>query len=436
MKGVKQLGYEQRRIIRVQRALRAFCTTFIAKSCVHCSSKWLTFMLSLFMTPCLSAQQQAKTMLRFPDTGQITDYTQTFGEDSDYRQYVPAYFILQPDIVLDSISNLEWQRVDGGELSYEQAQHYVDTLRIGGHSDWRLPSLMESLSILNLDRLNPAMDQSAFPTTGAEYWWTSEVHATDTTKVWVTNSGGGSGPHPKSESISAGGTKRFHVRAVRDRQPPSLVERFIDNGDGSFRDQLFGLVWCNSVSTDSMTWDQALQYAEKLDYAGHTDWRLPNIKELCSIVDRTRNAPAINTAFVHSAPSTRYWSSTSQYKQAANAWFVDLKSSGLSSYDPKILRHSVLCVRDDKTTSSIDDQDGMSDSEISLNPKPVAEYLLLEVAGLSCENGCLEIVDVQGRLRIRSSFKRRIDCCGLESGLYLIKVSCAEHCLRYFFVKE
>lgn len=179
------------------------------------------FIFFIFVVVCVASGYSIfKTMLRLPDTGQTGSYTSTFGEDSDYLINVPSFINNSSSIVVDTITGLMWQRTDGGEMTYENAKIYCDTLTLGGYTNWRLPDCHELFSILNHNRTNPAIDTLYFTKTLAEYWWSSQRQANDTTKVWVTNAGGGVGNHLKTETISAGGTKRFHARAVRDVTAP------------------------------------------------------------------------------------------------------------------------------------------------------------------------------------------------------------------------
>ncbi|MEI7802797.1 MAG: DUF1566 domain-containing protein, partial [Bacteroidota bacterium] len=185
------------------------------------------------------SQNINKTMLRLPDTGETTSYTNTFGEDNDYTINPPFFLLNGNGTVTDTVTGLIWQQTDGGEMTIENAHQYCDTLTLGGYNDWRLPTAHESFSILNQQFANPALDNSVFITTDAEYWWTGTFQINDSSKVWVTNAGGGIGNHPKSETISAGGNKKFHVRAVRDINIPSLIpNHFTDNGDGTVTDNL------------------------------------------------------------------------------------------------------------------------------------------------------------------------------------------------------
>ncbi len=108
--------------------------------------------------------------------------------------------------------------------------------------------------------------------------------------------------------------------------------RFVDNGDGTVADNCTGLTWLKDTADvsgdgaidqqDRVNWQAALKYCDELDYAGHTDWRLPNAGELQSIVDYGRFLPAIDPLF-GSVASTWYWTSTTFIGgPAAYAWVV------------------------------------------------------------------------------------------------------------------
>jgi hypothetical protein len=169
------------------------------------------------------ATAQTKTMKRLPDTGQTQSFTNTFGEDSDYLLNSPFFIVNGDGTVTDTVTGLMWQQADGGEMTIESAETYCSGLTLAGYDDWQLPTAQEAFSILNHGTGNPALDAGIFTNTGAEYWWTSERQVGNISKVWVTNAGGGIGNHLKTETVSAGGIKKIHARAVRYTQPPIPV---------------------------------------------------------------------------------------------------------------------------------------------------------------------------------------------------------------------
>jgi hypothetical protein len=109
-------------------------------------------------------------------------------------------------------------------------------------------------------------------------------------------------------------------------------DRFTDNGDETVTDTCTGLIWQKDTAdvngdgqvpdngSDTLTWCNALAYCENLSFARHDDWRLPNVRELQSIVDYGRVGPAIDPVF--GALSSGYWSSTSVPGNPDFAWFA------------------------------------------------------------------------------------------------------------------
>ncbi|MCX7047485.1 MAG: DUF1566 domain-containing protein [Candidatus Sumerlaeota bacterium] len=296
----------------------------------------------------------AWSMLKLPDTGQTQSFTTTFGEDADYIIHPPSLTDNGNGTVTDNVTGLIWQKADGGEMTWEAATTYAIGLTLDGYSDWRLPTAHEAFSILNHGTINPALNTSVFTASAAEYWWTQDTLASDATRVWSANAGGGIGPHPKSETISAGGTKRFHPRCVRGANAPagaSPIHHAVNNGDGTVTDSDTGLMWQKGEAPAPMTWEAALQYAEGLTLAGHSDWRLPNIKELHSLNDETMTVPSLDRNYFPGAAASLYGSSTSMFNTPALAWTLDFQF-GITSYADKTTTLVVRCVRQADGVSS------------------------------------------------------------------------------------
>ncbi len=370
------------------------------------------------------AQSVKKTMKRIPDSGQNTSYTNTFGEDNDYSIYTPFYVDNGDGTITDTITGLMWQKTDGGEMTIDSAHKYVQQLNLATYTDWRLPNMIESFSILALDATNPAIITQFFINSNAEYWWTADTAFNNPSKIWVSNSGGGQGPHPKIETISAGGNKRFHTRAVRDITTPTLISnRFIDNGDSTITDQLTDLVWQKFTSSDTLSWENALTRAEGASTAGYQDWRLPNIKELASIVNYKANNPAAFTNIFSSLKAANFWSSTTQFNHVSNAWYVDFKNFGLTSYMDKANRQAyIICVRNKSQTNT-----GLSKNELNtvkLFFNQVSAHLIIKNT-TTYENGIINIYNATGQLieaQQLSTTTQQINCSNYKTGIYYYKI--------------
>lgn len=146
---------------------------------------------------------------------------------------------------------------------------------------------------------------------------------------------------------------------------------YLDSGDGTITDLNTGLVWEKKVGLDGlantgvpqdadnqMSWFGALQHVEAMNlqgFAGHSDWRLPNIRELRSIVDYERLNPAASPSFHQQAScmlqcdalldpgcsctaTGDYWSSTSMMSPAMSglvpsAWYVSFANGSWAPQD-------------------------------------------------------------------------------------------------------
>lgn len=134
---------------------------------------------------------------------------------------------------------------------------------------------------------------------------------------------------------------------------PLVAAPFSDNGDGTVTDKATGLIWqkCSmgqnndSSCTGSATtanWTTALSYCNNLTLAGKT-WRLPNVNELKSIVDRTTDNPAIDTTAFPDTVAGNYWSASTYVLTTTTAWRVYFVSGVVVSGN-KPLSYYVRCV--------------------------------------------------------------------------------------------
>lgn len=361
------------------------------------------------------AQPVVQSMMKLPDTGETTSYTTTFGEDSDFMINVPNLIDNGDGTVTDSVTGLMWQKGDGGEMTFENAVIYTDTLSLGGYTDWRLPDAHESFSILNHQHTNPALDPAVFPNTLADYWWTSTQQVNDTNKIWVTNAGGGIGNHLRTETISAGGAKRYQTRAVRQVIGPIyLPAHFIDNGNGTVTDMFTQLVWQQVAYPDSITWESALMYADTLVLGGRSDWRLPNIKELQSINDETRLNPSINTTYFIGAGIKQYWSSTTLPNQTTKAWYLDTRY-GITTYQFKTAKLPVLLVAGDGSVITTVNQN-RSDQPV-VYPVPFTDHL---VVPSNLQQQAFEMLDGNGRIVFTGEAIEEVNFSALAPGFYFL----------------
>jgi len=87
-------------------------------------------------------------------------------------------------------------------------------------------------------------------------------------------------------------------------------DSYTSNGDGTVTDNVTKLMWQQAASAAAMTQATAAAYCQTVTSGGHTDWRLPTLIELISLVDVSTSSPSINGTFFPGTPSSAFWTST------------------------------------------------------------------------------------------------------------------------------
>ncbi|HOJ89652.1 MAG TPA: DUF1566 domain-containing protein [Saprospiraceae bacterium] len=392
--------------------------------------KYIIFLFVVFVHQ-LQSQSIKKVLDKLPDTGQSKSYTDTLGEDSDYTINAPELIDNLDGTITDKITGLMWQKADGGEMTHSSALQYADSLTLGSFTDWRLPIAFEIYSIQNLQVNNPALNTTYFTKSNAEYWWTSDLQVNDNSRVWVSNAGGGIGNHLKSETISAGGTKRYHARAVRNiKENISLQKRFEVIDDDVVVDSLTGLMWQRKISNNPMTWENALAFSEQLSHGNYNDWRLPNIKELHSIHMVKEFMPCLDRIAFPLADIRKLWSSTTQNNQATRAWYFDT-NFGITTQEAKSTALYVLCVR---STSIVNANTVLQSEKIKykIYPNPTSNTVSILIK----EPLQIMVSDVAGKIYITKYLTEEnnsIDLSTAPNGILFLKFPDGQ---KYKLVKE
>ena len=126
------------------------------------------------------------------------------------------------------------------------------------------------------------------------------------------------------------------VAGIQASNPASVY--VLDSANGTVTDTRTGLMWdrcarglsgvgCATGTASIFTWQAALNAAATIGtYKGYNDWRLPNLKELRSLVEECRINPSINEFAFPNTPSLFFWSGSPDAGGAANAWGVNFAS--------------------------------------------------------------------------------------------------------------
>ncbi len=239
------------------------------------------------------------------------------------------------DIVTDNVTGLIWQRtVNTTTYTWANAITYCEDLSYGGQTDWRLPTRKELATLPDYGRYSPAIDTTIFPGTQADDYWSSSSLASNTANAWRVDFDNG-----YVSSTTKADTD--YARCVRgETLPDSAFAEATVAGKVVVTDTVTGLQWTKEYFS-LVAWGNAFFYCWNLDYGGATDWRLPNIEELKTLVDDTIWDPA---STFPGMPSGIFHSSSSLARYTGDAWQVYF-SSGSMFIGNKPQTSNVRCVR-------------------------------------------------------------------------------------------
>jgi hypothetical protein len=258
------------------------------------------------------------------------------------------------DIMRDNLTGLVWPR-DGNPpndtLYWNEAIDFANNLTLCGQTDWRLPNIIELESLLNAGTDTPTWlntTQGFLNVQYIDYWSSTTAVYFWGNRPWVV-SNGFSVAVPSAEANHA--ALVWSVRS--DTAPPAQLwktgqtqiyrtgddgdlksgvawpdPRFTVDGDCAI-DNLTGLMWSRNANLPNgpITWKQALDYIGNISFCGYSDWRLPNRKELRSLVDHSQMDVYLPTGHpftnVDWTGGVDFWSSNS-YLNPQYAWYLEI----------------------------------------------------------------------------------------------------------------
>ena len=260
-------------------------------------------------------------------TGQAQTCTGA-GSDADYSGNQPDYSLSSDgSTVTDNVTGLVWtQSTDinndnvvnyDDKLYQDEAVDYCQDLTVGSRDDWRLPNIKEAYSLILFsgkdassytgtdtsglvlfldeifDKAFGDLDSGIDRIIDGQYASTSLYVSTtmngDPTMFGVNYVDGRIKGYPTH-------IKEYYVRCVAGNSDYG-VNDFVDNNDLTINDNATGLMWQKNDS-ESTDWDDAINQCEAATTASHSDWRLPNAKELQSILDYSRSPDTNSSAAI------------------------------------------------------------------------------------------------------------------------------------------
>lgn len=241
-----------------------------------------------------------------------------YGQDAHYTGNRPQYEDNGDGTITDKVTGLMWEKNMGEKMTLEEAMQKAARSTLGGYTDWRVPTIKELYSLIlftgqvkGQKAIRSFIDTTYFEQPigntaigereiDAQTWsCTKYVGLTmngDSTLFGVNFIDGRIKGYPMIKKAT-GMPNRMYFRLVRGN-PNYGKNNFVDNGDGTISDLATGLMWQKADDGTARNWEEALAYAEGLKLAGYDDWRLPNAKELQSIVDYTRSPQTTQSAAI------------------------------------------------------------------------------------------------------------------------------------------
>jgi hypothetical protein len=309
-------------------------------------------------------------------TGNVIDCKNT-GQDGDVLAGMPwpsTRFSTSGDCVRDNLTGLLWRKAVPNPAAgwWTQALTTAQNTNLCDCADWRLPNINELASLTNANEPDMAawLNAQGFTNVQNILYWSSTTDGSYSRNAWTVtlqnrpysysaNKGsgaswgtwpvcGGSDPGTVSLPVTGQTTCYDNGGAVvqcaasgikQDGQMQKGVAwpspRFTTAGDCAL-DNLTGLMWMKNPDViTARAWDAALSYVKASNLCGYTDWRLPNINELRSLINagQPNIATWLNTQGFSNIRSSYYLSSTTNalpgYTQVA--WSVDMSSGATAN---------------------------------------------------------------------------------------------------------
>ncbi|MBN2026722.1 MAG: DUF1566 domain-containing protein [Actinobacteria bacterium] len=284
------------------------------------------------------------------DTGQASCYDNAveisppgqgqpfYGQDAQHECNQPSYRDNGNGTVTDLVTGLMWQQDPGEKKTYAEAAAGAEDFSLAGYDDWRLPTIKELYSLILFSGLDPSPEDPSgqVPFIDTDYFdfnygdvsageriidsqWASSTECVNTTMDGNQTVFGVNFADGRIKGYPT--AKEFYCIYVRGNTSYGEND-FTGNGDGTVTDEATGLMWSQNDSGEGKNWEEALAWVQEKNaegWLGYSDWRLPDAKELQSIVDYSRSPATTNSAAID--PVFNCTSITNEAGQPDYPWY-------------------------------------------------------------------------------------------------------------------
>ena len=447
-----------------------------------------------------------------------------YGQDASYTGNTPSYIDNGDGTVSDLVTGLMWQKSpdmdsDGDidyddKMSYDEAMAGAASYNLAGYTDWRLPSIKEMYSLILFSGVDPSgyngtSTEDLVPFLNTDYFdfaygdqnageriidaqmassnlYVGTTMMGDETMFGVNFADGRIKGYPTGPMPGQSEDKQFYVMYVRGNTDYGIND-FEDNGNGTITDHATGLMWIQNDDGEGMVWENALSYAENFQFAGSSNWRLPNAKELQSIVDYSRSLQTTNSAAIDPLFNCStiideggevnypfYWTGTTHASWQANTpgsygayvcfgealgfmevppnsgnyQLLDVHGAGAQRSDPKVgdpanwpyghgpqgdvirIYNYVRLVRDADTSTGMNDLN-LNDFELNVYPNPASDHITIDVSDNFSGTSTIQIYNLLGGAVYSESKElstsSRINISKLNPGIYFLTIQSEGH---------
>ena len=285
--------------------------------------------LVVIMTAVASIVRPQEITYPIVDTDQIKFYDNTsqisqpstgenfFGQDANYSGNQPSYTDNGDGTITDNVTGLIWQQgLPESKYSFDEAFEYAENSNLAGYADWRIPTIKELYSLILFSGSTGNQGIGGVPYINTNYFdfrygdeydpYSRPIDAQYVSSNEYVETVMDGQPGVFGLNLADGRikcypqSKEFEVKLVRNNSNYG-INKFEQSSNGTITDIATGLMWDQSGCSEGMNWEEALSYVQELNsqnYLGYNDWRLPNAKELQSILDYSRSPGTTGSAAI------------------------------------------------------------------------------------------------------------------------------------------